>query len=134
MASSQVAPPSSRIAWTLARVCRVCSRRVGPAGVGALPSSAGRKPTWPATWRMLPFLTPWENFAGGVVWVLGVSAVFSVIRGPCLGCSRALGVHGVWVITGSGLSRGLWVVHGLWGVHGRPARVLPADRVRRAAH
>ena len=67
------------MALTLARVWRVCSRRVGPAGVGGSPSTAGRKPTWPATWRMFPFLTPWENFAGGAVWVFGVSAIFSVM-------------------------------------------------------
>src|SRR5690606_21554501 len=63
-------------ARTLAKVCRVCSRRVGPTGVGAWPSTAGPNPTCPATCRMFPFFTPCENFAGGVVWVAGVRAVF----------------------------------------------------------
>src|SRR3954470_571271 len=105
MTSSQLAPPSSRIALTLAKVWRVCSRRVGPAGVGAWPSTAGRKPTWPATWRMFPFRTPCENLAGGVVCVAGVMAVLSVIGTSLCG----------------------------WGVGGG-AGVLAADVLRGAAH
>src|SRR4051812_38284450 len=116
------------MARTLARVWRVCSRRVGPAGVGAWPSTAGRKPTWPATWRRLPFLTPWENFAGGVVWVFGVSAILSVIRvlqiSSVIRCPSELVRRSVYFRACPS-----------FGVLCRClARVLPADGVRGAAY